>query len=560
MDETERERSRKEKFAYFDDVGEQLTAMGITDLYKQVEILETEWYLFTLHCEDYEQERRKRDREREEQREIERECLRLMDEEEAARQVETPSTAHDEKEESATEHDQQPEDEKRDDGGEELETDATEGDGNTPDSETTESFNQLQEIDELLSGATGIIRKAAKNAVPRFKTGIASLDEKLGGGLYEGLHLVIAPPSSGKTAISLFICLKAFGEASNKWHMGDKVLYWGLDTTESSARARLASCVSLLKGKELGIKPFAYADAPNDKLIRLNRLMNDVERYRKNPANHKREIGECLEAIKGIMGGITGDYLKASNKADKMMLGTYPSTGFRFMRPTDSTRNEIDTILGSDFRYAVCENHCQMLENLLELRPYVDEYGDKDMDEAREMLGSDCDYDELIEENLIGNHPQGDEVELLLSCLYKWNVRLCVVDYLQLLSIAPKNGGGNAQERATKILRLLSSAAMEKKIPIIVISSMSKEAIRSNSPDMMNASGSSQVSYGVETLIEMRTEKNGRDVRPVVLHIEKNKNGIPNVDVKLNYLPAYNCFAEVKEAKQEDAGTAREGR
>ena len=77
---------------------------------------------------------------------------------------------------------------------------------------------------------------------------------------------------------------------------------------------------------------------------------------------------------------------------------------------------------------------------------------------------------------------------------------------------------------------------------------------------MMNASGSSQVSYGVETLIEMRTEKDGRDVRPVILHIEKNKNGIPNVDVRLNYMPAYNCFAEVKEAEQEDAGTAREGR
>lgn len=560
MDETERERSRREKSAFYDDVLERLTAMGITDLKTRADIAEREWYMFTLNCEYYERERFIRHWEREQQREIERECLRLMDEEEAARQVETPNADHDEKQESATDHDQQPEDEKRDDGGAELETDVTEGVEDEPDSETAESLDLLREIDEMLSGWTSTIRKAADNAIPRFKTGIASLDKKLGGGLYEGLHLLIAPPSSGKTAIALFICLKVFCEIINKWHIGDKVLYWGLDTTESSVRARLASCVSMLKRKELGIKPFAYADAPNDKLIRLNQLMNDVERYRKNPANYKSEIGECLKAIKGIMDGTVGDYLKASKKADAMMLGTYERTGFRFMRPTDSTRNEIEEILGGGFRHAVCENHCQMLENLLDLRPYVDEYGDKDMDEAREWLSGYYDYDDLIEENLIGNHPQGNEVELLLSCLYKWNVRLCVVDYLQLLTIAPKNGGGNAQERAAKILQLLSSAAMEKKIPIIVISSMSKEAIRSNSPDMMNASGSSQVSYGVETLIEMRTEKNGRDVRPVVLHIEKNKNGIPNVDVRLNYMPAYNCFGEVKEAEQEDAGTAREGR
>lgn len=560
MDETERKRLLKEKFAFHDDVFERLTAIGITDLKTQVDIAEQEWYLFTLNCEEYEQERFKRSMEREKQREIERECSRLMDEEEAARQVETPSADHDEKQKSTADHDQQPEGEEQGDGGAELETDATEGDGNMPGSETAESLDLLREIDEMLSGTTSTIRKAAKNAAPRFKTGIASLDEKLGGGLYEGLHLLIAPPSSGKTAIVLFICLLVFGEISNKWHVEDKVLYWGLDTTESSVRARLASCVSVLKGKELGIEPFAYADVPNDKLIRLNQLMNDVERYRKNPANHGRELRERKEAIKEIMGGTVGDYLKASKKVDAMMLGTYERAGFRFMRPTDSTRNEIDGILSGGFRHTVCENHSQMLENLLDLRPYVDEYGDKDMDEARAWLDSYCNYDELTEENLIGNHPQGDEVELLLSCLYKWNVRLCVVDYLQLLTIAPKNGGGNAQERAAKILQLLSSAAMEKKIPIIVISSMSKEAIRSNSPDMMNASGSSQVSYGVETLIEMRTEKNGRDVRPVILHIEKNKNGIPNVDVRLNYMPAYNCFTEVKEAEQEDAGTAREGR
>lgn len=560
MDETERERSRREKSAFYDDVLERLTAMGITDLKTRADIAEHEWYLFTLNCEYYERERFKRHREREQQREIERECLWLMDEEEAARQVETPSARHDEKQESATDHDKQPEGEKQGDGGAELETDATESVGDEPESETTEPLELLREIDGMLSGMADTIRTAANNVIPRFKTGIASLDKALGGGLYEGLHLLIAPPSSGKTAQALFICLKALGEVSNKWHIGDKVLYWGLDTTESSIRARLASCVSLLKGKKLGIKPFAYADVPNDKLICLNKLMNDVERYRKNPATHERELRECAEAIKEIMGDTVGDYLKASDKANAMMGGRYAGTGFRFMRPTDSTRNEIGMILSDSFRSAVCENHYQMIENLLELRPYVDEYGDKDIGAAREMLGSDYDYDELNEENLIGNHPQGDEVELLLSCLYKWNVRLCVVDYLQLLSIAPKNGGGNAQERATKILRLLSNAAMEKKIPIIVISSMSKEAIRSNSPDMMNASGSSQVSYGVETLIEMRTEKNGRDVRQVVLHIEKNKNGTPNVDVRLNYVPAYNCFTEVKETEQEDAGTAREGR
>lgn len=558
MKETERERLRREKFAYFNDVGEQLTAMGITDLYKQVEILETEWYLFTLHCEDYEQERRKRDREREEQREIERECLRLMDEEEAARQVETPSADHDEKQESATEHDQQPEDEKQGDGGTELETDATEGDGNTPDSVTAESLDLLREIDEMLSGTTSTIRKAAKNAIPRFKTGIATLDEALGGGLYEGVHILMAPPSTGKTAQALFICLKALNEDANKWGIDDQVLYWGLDTSESDVRARLASCVSALNSKELGIKPFAYKDVPSDRLIRLNELREDVERYRKNPANHECELRECLEAIKEILSGTVGDYLKASNEVERTMFESVP--WFRFMKPTDRTRNEISEILGEDCRPNACENHSQMLENLLDLRPYVDEYGDKDMDTAREMLKDYYSYEELEKNHLIGNHPQGDEVELLLSYLYAWsNVRLCVVDFLQRLKIAPKNGSGDEYQKTVQILDLLSNAAMELKIPIIVISSMSVEAIRSNKPNMMNVNGSTRLSYDVETITEMRAEKGEKSVKSVTLHIVKNKRGKPCA-VKLKYLPAYNCFAEVKEAKQEDTGTAREGR
>lgn len=284
MDETERERSHREKSAFYDDVLERLTAAGITDLKTRADIAEQEWYTFTLNCEYYERERLKRRIERERQREIERGCLRLMDEEEAARQVEASNADHDEKQESATDHDQQPEDEKRSDGGTELGTDATGGDGDEPESETTESLELLAEIDGMLSGVTDVTRTAAANAIPRFKTGIPTLDKALGGGLYEGLHVLMAPPSEGKTAHSLFMCLKALSEDANKWGIDDQVLYWGLDTSESDVRARLASCVSMLKGKELGIEPFAYKDVPSDELIRLNQLMNDVERYRKTPS------------------------------------------------------------------------------------------------------------------------------------------------------------------------------------------------------------------------------------------------------------------------------------
>lgn len=557
MDETERERSRREKFAFDDDVFERLTAMGITDLKTRVDIAEYEWYLFTLNCEYYEQERFIRHREREQQREIERECLRLMDEEEAARHVETPNADHDEKQESATDHDKQPEGEKQGDGGAELETGATEGDEDEPESETTESLELLREIDEMLSDATGIIRTAAKNAIPRFKTGIASLDKKLGGGLAAGVHIIMAPPSTGKTAQSLFICQKAISDKANDW--GDEqVLYWGLDTSEPDVRARLASCVSLLKEKELGIERFAYNDVPNDKLIRLNQLMNAVKRYRKNPTSHKRELKECLKVIKEIMDGTVGDYLKAADEVKRTMFESVP--WFRFMKPTDRTRNEISEILGEDCRPNACENHAQMLENLLDLRPYVDEYGYKDMDEAREMLKGYYSYEELEKNHLIGNHPQGDEVELLLTYLYALgNVRLCVVDFLQRLKIAPKNGSGDEQQKTVQILDLLSNAAMELKIPIIVISSMSKEAVRTNKPDMMNVNGSTRLSYDVETITEMRAEQGEKSVKSVTLHIVKNKSYKP-CTLELKYLPAYNCFAEVKEAKQEDAGTAREGR
>lgn len=557
MDETERERSRREKFAYFDDVFGRLTAMGITDLKTQVDIAEHEWYLFTLNCEDYEQERLKRYMERERQREIERECSQLMDEEEAARQVETPNTDHDEKRESATDHDKQPEDEKRGDGGAELGTDATEGDGNTPDSVTAKSLDLLREIDGMFSGMADSVRTATENAAPRFKTGIKTLDKALGGGLAVGVHILMAPPSTGKTAQSLFICRKALSEDANDWG-NEQILYWGLDTSEPDVRARLASCVSLLKEKELGIKRFAYKDVPSDRLIRLNELREDVEHYRKNPANHECELRKCLEAIKEILSGTVGDYLKAADEVERTMFESVP--WFRFMKPTDRTRNEISEILGEDCRPNACENHSQMLENLLDLRPYVDEYGDRDMDAAREMLKDYYSYEELEKNHLIGNHPQGDEVELLLTYLYAWgNVRLCVVDFLQRLKIAPKNGGGDEYQKTVQILDLLSNAAMELKIPIIVISSMSVEAIRSNKPDMMNVNGSTRLSYDVETITEMRAEKGEKSVKSVTLHIVKNKSYKP-CTVELKYLPAYNCFAEVKEAEQEDAGTAREGR
>lgn len=185
MDETERERSRREKSAYFNDVLGRLTAMGITDLKTRADIAEHEWYLFTLNCEYYEQERLNRRLERERQREIKRRCSQSMDEAETTQRVETPSADHDEKQESATDHSQQPEDEKRDDGGAELGTDATEGDGDEPESETTESLELLAEIDGMLSGVADVTRTAAANVIPRFKTGIKTLDEALGGGLYE---------------------------------------------------------------------------------------------------------------------------------------------------------------------------------------------------------------------------------------------------------------------------------------------------------------------------------------------------------------------------------------
>ena len=561
MEETEKERLRRQKWSYYGCIAKQLEEQGITDLNTRTEIAlkrtELEWYLFTQNCEEYEQERFKWRREREEQREIERECSRLMDEEEAARQVETPSADHDEKQEGTADHDRQPEGEKQGDGGAELETDATEGDGNMPDSETAESLDLLREIDGMFSGMADTVRTAADNAIPRFKTGIPSLDEALGGGLAMGVHILMAPPSTGKTAEALFICRKALSEDANKWR-DEQILYWGLDTSEPDVRARLASCVSLLKRKELGIKPFAYQDVPNNELIRLNELRENVERYRKNPANHERELRECLEAIKEIMGGTVGDYLKASNEVERTMFESSPC--FRFMKPSDRTRNEISEILGEDCRPNACENHSQMLENLLDLRPYVyEDDGYKDMDTAREMLNDYYSYEELEENHLIGNHPRGDEVELLLSYLYSMgNVRLCVVDFLQRLKIAPKNGSGDEYQKTVQILDLLSNAAMELKIPIIVISSMSVEAIRSNKPNMMNVNGSTRLSYDVESITEMRAEQ-GESVKTVTLHIVKNKSGKPCA-VKLNYMPAYNCFTKVKEAKQEDAGTAREGR
>ena len=57
----------------------------------------------------------------------------------------------------------------------------------------------------------------------------------------------------------------------------------------------------------------------------------------------------------------------------------------------------------------------------------------------------------------------------------------------------------------------------------------------------------------------MRAKQGEKSVKSVTLDIVKNKSYKP-CTLELKYLPAYNCFAEVEEAEQEDAGTAREGR
>lgn len=432
-----------------------------------------------------------------------------------------------------------------------------------------ERKNAIESL-EWLDGLKRAIATRVGAPVPRVRTGIAVLDNALGGGLCPGLHLITARPSEGKTALALFACLAS--AQTDRPRFDERIVYWGLDMDEVEVNARLASCVSMLHSNELCIEPFEYKCALTE-LGNLaeklpDELVHNIDAYREGlkdgrvSAETSASIVRTVEGLKKLVdeSPAIGGYLKAAKKADELLTGNSDISALEFWKPKDSRRGEVKALLDSDMRYRYATGHIAELGNLIGIKPitYRDHEGkgkivERNMDEAYGLLHPDSYYNlEEDEERIVGRKPSGDEVELLLIYLYSWadNIRFCVVDYLQRLSVAPGNANGDAAQRTDAVIEMLSSAAQELQIPIIVISDMSKEAARSKTPSMFNASGNSKTAYLPQTVTEITTAKTDNDgIVDMKLNIVKNRQGQKGA-VRLRYLPAYNCFIEPDEDEQ----------
>lgn len=85
---------------------------------------------------------------------------------------------------------------------------------------------------------------------PRFvRTGIRTLDATLSGGLSEGVHVLMAQPGAGKSALSLTIAMRAARE-------GCKVLYASVEMTRQQCLAR---CCSAIAHTTAGLEDFYWS-------------------------------------------------------------------------------------------------------------------------------------------------------------------------------------------------------------------------------------------------------------------------------------------------------------
>lgn len=126
---------------------------------------------------------------------------------------------------------------------------------------------------------------------------------------------------------------------------------------------------------------------------------------------------------------------------------------------------------------------------------------------------------------------------------------LVVVDYLQRLR--PPEGCEREDQfrQVTETSRALMAMARELSLPVLVVSSMNRDAMRSKRADMTGGRGSGDIEFDAVTIWQlMRSEEQHND--PFVdleLHVLKNRRGPTTGErpLALRLDPMHNTFAEV---------------
>ena len=131
-----------------------------------------------------------------------------------------------------------------------------------------------------------------------------------------------------------------------------------------------------------------------------------------------------------------------------------------------------------------------------------------------------------------------------------------VIDYLQRLtrSIKVRSGqGGDLRETVTMITERLRSLACELNCTVIAITAQNRASYnRSDNGAIASAKESGDIEYTCDVLIALTEDKDKNRISPlgqmpILLHIDKNRQGRRGQPVALNFWPDYQQFTQVGE-------------
>lgn len=156
-----------------------------------------------------------------------------------------------------------------------------------------ESYLQNSMLNHVQTFIHGINNSVNMSIV---STGFADLDKVLEGGLYEGLYILSAAGSLGKTTFMLQMADQiAAGMGEHAKTEGNDVLFFSLETGRSALMAKSISRLTYLKSKGI---------SGGDKLAKTARGISAGRRYKEYSQEEIDFINEAVEAYRGFAGNI----------------------------------------------------------------------------------------------------------------------------------------------------------------------------------------------------------------------------------------------------------------
>lgn len=134
---------------------------------------------------------------------------------------------------------------------------------------------------------------------------------------------------------------------------------------------------------------------------------------------------------------------------------------------------------------------------------------------------------------------------ILMQKVKQENIKLIIIDYLQLIDSNTQNKQYNKEQEISEISRSLKRIAKELKITIIALSQMSRDIEKRNEkePKLSDLRGSGSVEQDCDKVLFIyRPDNNNRQI--INLFVAKNRNG-PIGTISFNYDQVLNIFTEL---------------